>query len=165
MPGKERSGMASVPNTDEYMQRCMCGRCPSYPGDVGLYCARGKSATRGESRGLHLHRLRELQGVRPLQGLLLRGGLRRADRGLTRRTPAAGSAASSSRSNSSSGPGPACAWGRRAACSGPMSTSPAASSSSSGRSSRTLAASRSCRQGARPACGSRTTAAGTSAAG
>ncbi len=44
MPGKERQEMASVPNTDEYMQRCICGKCASYPGDVGLYCARGKSA-------------------------------------------------------------------------------------------------------------------------
>lgn len=35
--------MPTVPNTDEYMQRCLCGDCPSYPGDGGFFCAKGKS--------------------------------------------------------------------------------------------------------------------------
>ena len=35
--------MTLVPNTEQNQQRCICGKCPSYPGDGGFYCARGKS--------------------------------------------------------------------------------------------------------------------------
>ena len=43
--------MASVPNTDAYMSRCICGGCPSFPGDGGFYCAKGKSANEVERKG------------------------------------------------------------------------------------------------------------------
>ena len=35
--------MAGVPDTTQNMERCICGTCPSFPGDGGFYCARGKS--------------------------------------------------------------------------------------------------------------------------
>jgi hypothetical protein len=37
--------MPEVPNTEQYMERCICADCPSYPGDGGFYCARGMSET------------------------------------------------------------------------------------------------------------------------
>jgi len=43
--------MPAVPNTDEYMQRCICGGCPSYPGDGGFYCAKGESSNEVERKG------------------------------------------------------------------------------------------------------------------
>jgi len=43
--------MAAVPNTDENRQRCLCGGCPSYPGDGGFYCALGKSANEVTRQG------------------------------------------------------------------------------------------------------------------
>ncbi len=43
--------MASVPDTDQYMSRCICGDCPSFPGDGGFYCAKGKSANEVERKG------------------------------------------------------------------------------------------------------------------
>ncbi|NLE73561.1 MAG: DUF2769 domain-containing protein [Actinobacteria bacterium] len=36
--------MSTVPDTPENMQRCICADCPSYPGEGGFYCAKGKSA-------------------------------------------------------------------------------------------------------------------------
>jgi hypothetical protein len=36
--------MPDVLDTDQNMQRCICGTCPSYPGEGRFYCARGKSA-------------------------------------------------------------------------------------------------------------------------
>lgn len=43
--------MAKVPDTPENMSRCICGDCPSYPGDGGFFCATGKSATEVRRRG------------------------------------------------------------------------------------------------------------------
>lgn len=43
--------MPAVPAKDEYMQRCICGDCPSYPGDGALYCAKGRSANEVEREG------------------------------------------------------------------------------------------------------------------
>jgi hypothetical protein len=43
--------MAKVPNTPENAGRCMCGDCPSFPGDEGFYCARGKSQNPVRRRG------------------------------------------------------------------------------------------------------------------
>jgi len=41
--------MAKVPDTEEYLKKCICGGCPSYDQCMkdkteGLYCARDKSA-------------------------------------------------------------------------------------------------------------------------
>ena len=36
--------MAKVLDTPENMARCICGGCPSYPGEGGFFCAKGKSA-------------------------------------------------------------------------------------------------------------------------
>ena len=35
--------MAKVPDTPENMARCLCGGCPSFPGEGGFFCAKGKS--------------------------------------------------------------------------------------------------------------------------
>lgn len=35
--------MGKVPDTPENMARCKCGGCPSYPGEGGFFCAKGKS--------------------------------------------------------------------------------------------------------------------------
>jgi hypothetical protein len=35
--------MAKVPDTPENMARCICGTCPTYPGEGGFFCAKGKS--------------------------------------------------------------------------------------------------------------------------
>jgi len=43
--------MPVVPDTEEYRQRCICGECPSFPGDDGFYCAVGKSSNEVERRG------------------------------------------------------------------------------------------------------------------
>lgn len=43
--------MAKVPDTPENMSRCICGTCPSFPGDGGFYCAKGKSANTVNRRG------------------------------------------------------------------------------------------------------------------
>lgn len=43
--------MAKVPTEDQYASRCICGGCPSYPGDGGFYCARGKSQNSVTRRG------------------------------------------------------------------------------------------------------------------
>jgi hypothetical protein len=43
--------MAAVPNTEQNMKRCLCGTCPTFPGDGGFYCAKGKSAKAVERRG------------------------------------------------------------------------------------------------------------------
>jgi aldose sugar dehydrogenase len=40
-----------VPNTSENMSHCLCGGCPSYPGDGGFYCAKGKSGLSVSRRG------------------------------------------------------------------------------------------------------------------
>lgn len=36
--------MAKVPDEPQFMQRCICGTCPTYPGEGGFFCAKGKSA-------------------------------------------------------------------------------------------------------------------------
>jgi len=36
--------MSIVVDTQENVERCGCPSCPSYPGDGGLFCARGKSS-------------------------------------------------------------------------------------------------------------------------
>jgi hypothetical protein len=43
--------MAKVPDTPENMARCMCGGCPSYPGEGGFFCAKGKSSHDIRRRG------------------------------------------------------------------------------------------------------------------
>lgn len=43
--------MAKVPDTPENMSRCICGDCPSYPGDGGFFCAKGKSEHEIRRRG------------------------------------------------------------------------------------------------------------------
>jgi aldose sugar dehydrogenase len=43
--------MAAVPDTAENMARCICGSCPSFPGDGGFYCAKGKSSHDVERKG------------------------------------------------------------------------------------------------------------------
>ncbi len=43
--------MGKVPDTPENMARCICGGCPSYPGDGGFFCAKGKSAQPVVKRG------------------------------------------------------------------------------------------------------------------
>ena len=43
--------MAKVPDTDANMSRCLCGTCPTYPGEGGFFCAKGKSAKAIERKG------------------------------------------------------------------------------------------------------------------
>ena len=43
--------MKKVAETPENMARCMCGGCPSFPGDGGFYCARAKSVNAVNKRG------------------------------------------------------------------------------------------------------------------
>ena len=43
--------MGKVPDTPENMARCMCGGCPSYPGEGGFFCAKGKSSKEMTKRG------------------------------------------------------------------------------------------------------------------
>jgi hypothetical protein len=43
--------MPSVPDTQENMSRCICGGCPSFPGQGGFFCAKGKSALPVTQRG------------------------------------------------------------------------------------------------------------------
>jgi len=43
--------MAKVPDTPENEGRCICGDCPSFPGEGILYCARGKSQNPVRERG------------------------------------------------------------------------------------------------------------------
>jgi Protein of unknown function (DUF2769) len=43
--------MAKVPDTTENMSRCLCGTCPSFPGDGGFFCAKGKSAKTVDRKG------------------------------------------------------------------------------------------------------------------
>jgi hypothetical protein len=43
--------MAGVPDTTQNMERCICGTCPSFPGEGGFYCARGKSGEEVERKG------------------------------------------------------------------------------------------------------------------
>jgi hypothetical protein len=43
--------MVKVPDTPENMTRCVCGDCPSYPGDGGFFCAKGKSEHEIRRRG------------------------------------------------------------------------------------------------------------------
>jgi len=40
-----------VPDTPENMSRCVCGGCPSYPGEGGMFCAKGKSDLPVRQRG------------------------------------------------------------------------------------------------------------------
>lgn len=41
-----------VPDTDENSSNCICGQCPTYPGDEPwLYCSRGKSPQALERKG------------------------------------------------------------------------------------------------------------------
>jgi hypothetical protein len=40
-----------VPDTPENMSRCICGGCPSYPGEGGFFCAKGKSGPSVRQRG------------------------------------------------------------------------------------------------------------------
>ncbi len=43
--------MQKVPDTPENMARCLCGGCPSYPGEGGFFCAKGKSDLPVKQRG------------------------------------------------------------------------------------------------------------------
>jgi hypothetical protein len=43
--------MPAVPDTEQYMKRCICAGCPSFPGDGGFYCAKGRSSKEVERRG------------------------------------------------------------------------------------------------------------------
>jgi hypothetical protein len=43
--------MVKVPDTSENMSRCLCGGCPSFPGEGGFFCAKGKSSTEINKRG------------------------------------------------------------------------------------------------------------------
>jgi hypothetical protein len=45
------AAMAKVPNEPQNAQRCICGTCPTFPGDGGFYCAKGKSANVVNKRG------------------------------------------------------------------------------------------------------------------
>lgn len=41
-----------VPNTQENMQKCICGTCPTYvEGDKGFFCATDKSEQELEKKG------------------------------------------------------------------------------------------------------------------
>jgi hypothetical protein len=43
--------MRKVPDTPENMSRCLCGSCPSFPGEGGFFCAKGKSDKEIRKRG------------------------------------------------------------------------------------------------------------------
>jgi hypothetical protein len=43
--------MGRVVDTAENEQRCICGTCPSYPGEGGVFCAKGKSTKEIAQRG------------------------------------------------------------------------------------------------------------------
>lgn len=43
--------MPQVADIEQNMKRCICGTCPSFPGDKGFYCAKGKSAEAVERKG------------------------------------------------------------------------------------------------------------------
>jgi hypothetical protein len=43
--------MSKVADVPENMARCICGGCPSYPGEGALFCAKGKSAKETFRRG------------------------------------------------------------------------------------------------------------------
>ncbi len=43
--------MAKVPDTPENLARCICGDCPSFPGEGGFFCAKGKSSKEIRRRG------------------------------------------------------------------------------------------------------------------
>ncbi len=43
--------MPKVPDSPENMSRCLCGGCPSYTGEGGFYCAKGKSELPARQRG------------------------------------------------------------------------------------------------------------------
>ena len=43
--------MAGVADTKQNMERCIRGTCPSFPGDTGFYCAKGRSANAVERKG------------------------------------------------------------------------------------------------------------------
>jgi len=43
--------MAKVPDEQQYMDRCICGNCPSYPGEGGFFCAKGKGSEPVTRRG------------------------------------------------------------------------------------------------------------------
>lgn len=43
--------MTIVRDVEENVAKCICGGCPSYPGDNGLFCARGKSEAPPVLRG------------------------------------------------------------------------------------------------------------------
>lgn len=43
--------MGKVPDTPENMARCICGGCPSYPGQGGFFCAKGKSGKEVAKKG------------------------------------------------------------------------------------------------------------------
>jgi hypothetical protein len=43
--------MGKVPDTPESMARCLCGGCPSFPGEGGFFCAKGKSTKEIRQRG------------------------------------------------------------------------------------------------------------------
>jgi hypothetical protein len=43
--------MAKVPDTSENAANCICGECPSFPGEGGFFCAKGKGAKDVRRRG------------------------------------------------------------------------------------------------------------------
>lgn len=43
--------MHKVPDTSENMAACICGGCPSYPGEGGFYCAKGANDPPPRRRG------------------------------------------------------------------------------------------------------------------
>jgi hypothetical protein len=43
--------MRKVEDIQENMARCLCGGCPTFPGDGGFYCAKGKSGNLVDRRG------------------------------------------------------------------------------------------------------------------
>ncbi|GAB4256305.1 MAG: hypothetical protein Kow00129_16900 [Thermoleophilia bacterium] len=43
--------MTPVPDTQENEAKCICADCPTYPGEGGLFCAKGASLAEINRRG------------------------------------------------------------------------------------------------------------------
>jgi hypothetical protein len=48
---RKEASVQKVPDTPENSSRCICGGCPSYPGEGAFYCAKGKSGLPVRQRG------------------------------------------------------------------------------------------------------------------
>lgn len=43
--------MGKVPDAPDIGAKCLCGDCPTYPGQGGFFCAKGKSEAKVRRRG------------------------------------------------------------------------------------------------------------------